>query len=163
MDKTNNFQLKLDKLIDKVFLWAFPSCIKPNHLTYFRIATIPFIFWLMYIDKYALALILFVLSASTDFLDGSMARRRNQVTDLGKIIDPIADKMLIAVLLYSIGFQYLIVKIFLIFITLEIIVVFIGALLSYKFGRPIGANVYGKINIGSYSLCRFILRSSCGY
>jgi CDP-diacylglycerol--glycerol-3-phosphate 3-phosphatidyltransferase len=156
MHKTENFQLKLDKLIDKTFLWAFPKWVRPNYLTYFRIATIPFIFWLMYIDRYAIAVILFVISASTDFLDGAMARRRDQVTDLGKIIDPIADKMLIAVVLFSIGYQYLVVKIFLVFILLEIIVVASGAFLSYRFGRPIGSNVYGKIKMVLQTVSVFI-------
>jgi CDP-diacylglycerol--glycerol-3-phosphate 3-phosphatidyltransferase len=155
MSASDTFQHKMDVLIDKVFLWAIPRYIKPNHLTYFRIATIPVIFLLMYQDRYALACIVFVVSASTDFLDGATARTRNQITNLGKIIDPIADKMLIAALLYAVGFQYLMVKIFLVFILLEIVTVISGAVLSFRFGRPIGANVYGKIKMVLQTVCVF--------
>jgi CDP-diacylglycerol--glycerol-3-phosphate 3-phosphatidyltransferase len=156
MQKPSNFQAKMDVSIERMFLWAFPKWVRPNYLTYFRIATIPFIFGLMYLDKYILALVLFVISASTDFLDGTMARRRDQVTDLGKIIDPIADKMLIAVLLFSVGYQYLIVKVFLVFMLLEIIMVASGAFLAYRFGKPVGANIYGKIKMMLQTVSVFV-------
>jgi CDP-diacylglycerol--glycerol-3-phosphate 3-phosphatidyltransferase len=159
MDKTTNLQLKVDAIIDKKFLWIFPNWVRPNYLTYFRIGTIPIIYALMHVGSYTLALLLFVASAVTDLFDGSMARRRNQVTDLGKIIDPIADKMLIAVVLFSLGFQYLIVKIFLLFIIAEIFMVFMGGVLSYRFGRPIGANIYGKVKmvLQSISILTFLI------
>lgn len=45
--------------------------------------------------KYVIAGIIFVIAASTDFLDGYLARKNNQVTDFGKVLDAIADKMLV--------------------------------------------------------------------
>jgi CDP-diacylglycerol--glycerol-3-phosphate 3-phosphatidyltransferase len=48
------------------------------------------------ISGYALAIVLFVAAALTDILDGQLARRRDQVSTLGKFLDPIADKLLIA-------------------------------------------------------------------
>ena len=66
-------------------------------VTLVRIALMPLIifFYLSSFDGGKLiALILFVFAAATDFLDGWIARRFNQVTDMGKLLDPIADKLL---------------------------------------------------------------------
>ncbi len=145
--ETKTFQNKIDILVEKIFLWAIPTWVKPNWLTYFRIITVPIIGWLLYDGNIKTAFILFLISASTDFLDGSMARRRDKITDLGKVIDPIADKMLIATILVYIGFEYLIIKIFIVFILFEILSVIFGSVLAYKFGRPVGANIYGKIKM----------------
>jgi CDP-diacylglycerol---glycerol-3-phosphate 3-phosphatidyltransferase len=70
----------------------------PNSLTVFRILLIP-VFMFVFISpswnlSYVPAL-LFALAALTDLLDGYLARRNNQVTDLGRLLDPIADKLLV--------------------------------------------------------------------
>ena len=70
----------------------------PNRLTLLRIFMIPLVvfFYLATFIPYGklVAFVVFVLAACTDFLDGMIARRRNMVTDLGKFLDPIADKVL---------------------------------------------------------------------
>lgn len=105
------------------------------------------------------ALVLFVIAACTDFIDGAMARTRDQITNVGIVIDPIADKFLIISVLLYIGFDYLIVKIFIFFIIFEMIAVIMGALTSYSNGRPLGANVFGKIKmiLQSVSVALFLL------
>ncbi|WAW15652.1 CDP-diacylglycerol--glycerol-3-phosphate 3-phosphatidyltransferase [Peptostreptococcus equinus] len=70
----------------------------PNKLTLFRICLVPILVLITYIDfpeKYLVALILFILASVTDFLDGHLARSRNLVTDFGKFMDPLADKILV--------------------------------------------------------------------
>jgi CDP-diacylglycerol--glycerol-3-phosphate 3-phosphatidyltransferase len=72
---------------------------RPNMLTLFRVASIPVIVVLMiFPNKFFtfFAVILFSAAAITDFLDGFYARRQGLVTTLGKIMDPIADKLLIS-------------------------------------------------------------------
>ena len=74
----------------------------PNLLTYGRIAAVPVIAGLVYWGTPLgnwLALALFVLAAVTDFLDGYLARAMNQHSSLGRMLDPIADKLLVGVLL----------------------------------------------------------------
>lgn len=73
----------------------------PNQITTIRIALLPFIafFYLATFIPYGklIAVVLFAVAAITDFIDGKVARSRNQVTDLGKFLDTIADKLLVTV------------------------------------------------------------------
>ena len=70
----------------------------PNILTVARIAITPVIASLPFIDGYwpkLACFVIFVAAAVTDVIDGRIARRNNQITDLGKFLDPIADKLLL--------------------------------------------------------------------
>lgn len=77
----------------------------PNYLSFARIVVVPLIVVALLtpladkwfgISGYALAIILFLAASMTDILDGHLARRRNQVSTLGKFLDPIADKLLVS-------------------------------------------------------------------
>lgn len=85
---------------------AMPTDL-PNLLTLSRIAVIPVIVVLMAIDAPgadAAATLLFVLAAITDYLDGKLARDWRQTSDFGRMLDPIADKLLVgAVLMMLVG------------------------------------------------------------
>ena len=73
----------------------------PNLITIARIALAPVFIWVLFLFPQSsaherwIAVGLFVLASATDGVDGALARKRNQVTDLGKLLDPIADKVLI--------------------------------------------------------------------
>ena len=72
----------------------------PNKLTVMRMILIPFVMF-FYLATFIpggkiVAIVLFVIAAFTDFLDGKIARSQNLVTDFGKFLDPIADKLLVA-------------------------------------------------------------------
>ena len=66
----------------------------PNKLTVLRVIAVPFFIILYLKGFFAAALILFCLASLTDMLDGKIARARNLVTNFGKIMDPLADKVL---------------------------------------------------------------------
>lgn len=77
----------------------------PNYLTVARIVIVPLLVVVLLtpvadqwfgISGYALAIIIFLIASLTDILDGHLARRRNQVSNLGKLLDPIADKLLVS-------------------------------------------------------------------
>ena len=78
----------------------------PNKLTVLRMVLIPFMmfFYLASFIPYGIgkivALVIFVVAALTDLLDGKIARKYNLVTNLGKFLDPIADKILTAAALF---------------------------------------------------------------
>ena len=76
----------------------------PNSLTLLRIALTPvFIIFLFYDHRYAnlWALIIFLIAGITDALDGYYARKHNQITDHGRFLDPLADKILVLSALIS--------------------------------------------------------------
>ena len=80
----------------------------PNLLTYFRIALVPAVVVCFYIPGDAghwAALALFIIAGATDFFDGYLARAWEQQSNLGRMLDPIADKLLVAVVLIALTWQ----------------------------------------------------------
>ncbi len=76
----------------------------PNKLSFVRIFLVPILVTLLLTNSHfsmPLALIIFLLAALTDFLDGYIARKSKQITTLGKFLDPMADKLLICSALIS--------------------------------------------------------------
>jgi cardiolipin synthase len=67
----------------------------PNILTIFRMALIPVFVSFLFYQKFLLALAIFIVAGITDGLDGLLARRFHQQSPLGRILDPIADKMML--------------------------------------------------------------------
>jgi len=76
----------------------------PNYITFIRILSIPLLMWVLstsritsqHGEKELLASALFIAASITDGIDGYLARRRGQITTMGILLDPLADKMLIA-------------------------------------------------------------------
>ena len=82
----------------------------PNIMSYFRILCVP-AFVLVYVNSVTLAghiwaIIIVALSAVTDVFDGRIARRTGQVTDLGKILDPVADKAMQFAMMFCVVIRY---------------------------------------------------------
>ncbi len=122
----------------------------PNILTYVRILLVP-AFVLVYVNSRSLsghiwAIAIVVFSALTDVVDGIIARKCNMITDLGKIIDPIADKAMEFAMLICVLLKYrLVIILFVIFAAKEIISVAFSSYLL-KHGKHIsGANWAGKL------------------
>ena len=67
----------------------------PNKLTIGRIIAVPFFIAAFLMGYYLVAFILFIAASFTDMLDGKIARARGLVTNFGKIMDPLADKILV--------------------------------------------------------------------
>lgn len=67
----------------------------PNKLTVGRVIAVPFFIAAYMFELYIPAFVIFVLASFTDMLDGKIARKNNLVTNFGKIMDPLADKILV--------------------------------------------------------------------
>ncbi len=76
------------QLSDKVLTW-------PNALSALRLLMVPVFLWLILIDENLLAFSILAISSFTDWLDGYLARKLNQMTRLGQLLDPAADRLFI--------------------------------------------------------------------
>ncbi len=119
----------------------------PNLLSVIRLALIPVIVWL-YIGKqaYAAAAAVILISAATDIVDGHIARRFHMVSDLGKILDPVADKLTQAALILCLAAKYRLMRILLIlFAAKELIMAAMGYAAIRKRDTVNSAKWYGKM------------------
>jgi len=131
-----------------------------NLLSFLRLLlVIPFWFLIEIINEPNIRTVLIALcffAFLTDILDGFIARYRNEITEFGKIIDPLADKVCVGVIiikLYLIGeisplFFYLVIG-------RDLLIFFAGLVLTRKIGKVLPSNVLGKITVIFISL--FIL------
>ena len=122
----------------------------PNKLTLLRVALIPFFLLFIYLDipfHFLTALLIFAAASITDALDGKIARSRNLVTNFGKFLDPLADKILVAAALIcfvELGWTYAWVAF--VILAREFIVsgIRLVAATSEK-KKVIPANIWGKL------------------
>ncbi len=121
----------------------------PNILTILRIASAPILVLVLLSSEtnmVILGLVIFILSSITDFLDGYLARSFNQSSKLGKILDPIADKLLITCALISLISNNIIQDIHVIAATLIIIrEIFISGLREYIKGNILKVTFLAKV------------------
>lgn len=127
----------------------------PNILTFFRLCLIPVIVWLYTVKQdYIWTLLILLLSAVTDIVDGIIARRCNMVSDFGKAFDPVADKLTQMAMLFCLAsrFPYMMIP----FVLLVVKEVFTGitALITIKRTNTVkGAVWHGKLTtVSLYSM-----------
>lgn len=118
----------------------------PNILTYFRfLLIVPFVCFFLN-NNYVVASVCIILSGLTDCFDGFFARRLNQVTSLGKILDPIADKLtLLAVIFCMILYVPAAVPVLIILLVKDILMLLGGTDLIKRGLTPPAAKWYGKL------------------
>ncbi|MDD2959424.1 MAG: CDP-alcohol phosphatidyltransferase family protein [Lachnospiraceae bacterium] len=119
----------------------------PNLMGYFRILLLPFIGWAIWKEHYWTKIILLSVSALTDFLDGKIARKFNQVTELGKMLDPVADKLTLCILFLCLaGKEPYAGVIAVIMVVKEIYMGGMELWLLHKIGKTTGGALwYGKL------------------
>lgn len=120
----------------------------PNILSFFRILLIPALIWAYCVkENYIAAMLIFTLSAVTDVADGIIARKFNMVSDFGKIIDPVADKLtqFSLIICLALNFKLMFVLIGLFFLK-EVILAVMGCYVIKQKGQVNSAKWHGKIN-----------------
>ncbi|MBE5756369.1 MAG: CDP-alcohol phosphatidyltransferase family protein [Clostridiales bacterium] len=129
----------------------------PNILSFFRITLIPFIvIFYLSLKKKVLASILVLISGVTDLLDGFIARKFNLITDLGKILDPIADKLTQLTVLFCLIIPHpLMIIPFLLLFLKEILAGIVGLILIKKEFVPF-AVWHGKLSTAFLYLTMFL-------
>ncbi len=138
-------------------LWSIP-----NILCYIRFMLIP-VFVVMYIraqspKEYLQAAAVVFVSGLTDFLDGFIARTFHMVTELGKLIDPMADKLtqaaLIFVLVVKIKWMFLLL---ILFVVMQLFMLFAGIFMLRKGRKLNGAKWFGKVSTTVFYAVMLIL------
>lgn len=137
----------------------------PNKLTVLRVIFIPFVMVFILIDgipyRWLLGGICFGLAAITDMLDGRIARSRNLVTDFGKLMDPVADKMLVmSTLVCFVQADICGAWVVVIILFREFLVTSVRMVAADK-GIVIPANIWGKVKTVTQMIA--ISGIFCGY
>ena len=122
----------------------------PNWMCFVRIALIPVFSVLFVKESYIAALIVMIVATLTDVFDGKIARKYNMVSNLGKILDPIADKLsqiaIVVILIVKFwSFDGPLKYLLFLFIFKELVMVIAGAILLSLGMRPVAAEVWGKV------------------
>lgn len=138
--------MKLVAKFSRKDLWSIP-----NILCYIRFLLVP-VFVITYIRAnepkgYIQAATVVFLSGLTDFLDGFIARKFNMITELGKLIDPLADKLtqasLIFVLVVKIRWMFLLL---ILFVMMQLFLLVAGLVMLKKGTKLNGAKWFGKVS-----------------
>jgi len=128
---------------------------KANYVTLSRIALSGLVAYLILNGHRIGGILVFLVAASTDGIDGWVARKNKIISDLGKILDPIADKILIASTLIC-TIVFLDFRLWWIFVPVlieEMILIALGSAGFYyreKIGQKLGSNWFGKFKFGSH-------------
>ena len=119
----------------------------PNMLSFFRLCLIPVIMWLYCVEEnYLWAGIILIVSGITDTVDGFVARHFHMTSDLGKVLDPVADKLTQAAMLFCLltRFPLMIVPLG-IMVLKEFFMGVTGLMVIQKTGKVFGADWHGKV------------------
>jgi cardiolipin synthase len=120
----------------------------PNILSIIRILFIPVYLYFFFKGNFLLAAIFFSFSAITDFLDGYFARKYNLTTKLGRILDPLADKLTVISILTALIYANLIPRFIIIILLIREIFIFISSGITFLMGYDlINPSNIGKISI----------------
>lgn len=136
-----------DRLLRATVLRLIPHWILPNHVTIVRFILIPFVLYTLWIERWPLALFLFLLAALTDAIDGSMARTRKQITMWGTVADPVADKLLIGSVVVLFVAQEVNIVFAAIIVLMEFLIVLGAFIRNRRKHQYVSANEYGKMKM----------------
>ena len=117
----------------------------PNILTVIRFIFIPFIVISIVLNNYILALVLFTISSLSDVLDGYIARKYEAITDFGKLMDPLADKLTQISTLFTLYIKRIIPIWIVVIIILKELVLISGASFLYGKKLVVSSKWYGKL------------------
>ncbi len=130
----------------------------PNALTLLRFLLVGLMAYL-FVNGYAVwSMLVYLFAAATDLVDGYIARRFNQISNIGKVMDPVADKLMTITALVCMFFMnYLSTGILVVVIVKESLMVIGGVLIYFVFKKVVYANLFGKIAAAAYFLAIMLL------
>ena len=117
----------------------------PNMLSILRLLLVPVFLWLLIVDQFLIAFLVLMFASFTDWLDGFIARKFNQITSLGKVLDPSADRLFILATLIGLTVNEIIPAWLAIVIVARDILLLVGYPISASHGYgPLPVHFLGK-------------------
>jgi len=134
----------------------------PNQLTFLRFGFLPFFIISIWYDHYDWALGVLIAAALSDLLDGVLARRLNQKTELGAYLDPIADKLLLSSSFLLLAMKQKVVWWLTILVLARdgLMLITAAAILLVVGYRPFPPSLYGKFTTGVQIIFIFLVVAS---
>lgn len=117
----------------------------PNILTITRFIFVPIIVLCLIFDNYLLAIITFTISSITDVLDGIIARKFNVISDFGKLMDPLADKLTQLSVLLTLSIKGIIPYWIIVILVIKEAIMIAGASFLYGKDLVVSSKWYGKL------------------
>ena len=109
----------------------------PNFVTLARIILVPVIVWAIVSNQMEIAFALFVIAGISDAVDGFLAKRFNMTSDLGALLDPLADKALLVSIYVALGVLGEVPRWLVILVVSRDIMIVAAVIVSWLFGKPI--------------------------
>ncbi|HEV8013234.1 MAG TPA: CDP-alcohol phosphatidyltransferase family protein [Pontimonas sp.] len=117
-----------------------------NAVSVIRLMAIPVFLWLVIEDQLLIAFVLLVVAVLTDFVDGMIARRMNEITKLGQFLDPFADRLFIAATVIALAIQDVVPWWFVIAVMLRDALLGIGGVVMARYGAAtLPVKWWGKV------------------
>jgi cardiolipin synthase len=137
----------------------------PNFITIARLIAVPVIVWLMIADRFAEATVLFVLAGVSDAADGFIAKRFGAASELGRYLDPIADKALLVSVFITLGAKGSLPPWLIVLVVSRDLFIIGGMMLAYILSNPMAVRplLVSKANtVAQILLIGFVLFDRAG-
>ena len=137
----------------------------PNIITLVRILLVPFIVWAIASNELEIAFIIFIAAGISDAIDGFLAKRFNMSSELGALLDPLADKALLVSIYMSLGIWGAIPRWIVILVVSRDIMIVGAVIVSWLFGKPIPMKplMVSKLNTVAQVLFAALVLASVGF
>src|ERR1700752_32446 len=140
---------------------SIPTSI-PNFITLGRILLVPIIIWAIASDQMELAFAVFIVAGVSDAIDGFLAKRFNMTSELGALLDPLADKALLVSIYVALGIWGALPLWIVILVVSRDIMIVSAVIVSWLFGKPVPMKplMVSKLNtVAQVALAALILAS----
>ena len=137
----------------------------PNLITLGRILLVPLVVWAISSGTMWIAFVLFVVAGVSDAVDGFLAKRFNMTTDLGRYLDPLADKALIVSIYLALGINGTIPRWLVILVVSRDILIVGGIMLAWLMGDPLKIKPLwvSKLNTAAQIVFACVVLGSLGF
>ena len=117
----------------------------PNVLTMIRLLLLP-VYWVVFMKGHMIAaLCIFLVASITDFLDGRIARKYNLITNFGKLMDPVADKLMVLSVMLGFVIKRVVPWVAMAIVLVKEGIMLVGGMLMLKRGYVVYAEMIGKV------------------